>query len=169
MLLVRSTVAMGWSHVHQHGCEVGVTVSSEPPKGIHSISDLSYGSCFSLWLVWPNSCSVLASHYQLLLSSLTDLEGLHSIFSSKGEIFYIQSMVLEKHHCWQRVSRRTSSLKKKKKKLDSFLLWFFQLFPLQISDRAVSLCTSKAGCIWRKASHHFLNLLIVSPSILPKY
>lgn len=115
VLLVHSTVAMGWSHVHQHGCEVGVTVSSEPPKGIHSISDLSYGSCFSLWLVWPNSCSVLASHCQLLLSSLTDLEGLHSIFcSSKGEIFYIQSMVLEKHHCWQRVSRRTASLKKKK-------------------------------------------------------
>lgn len=72
VFLVHSTMVIRWGHIPQHGCEVGVIVSSvDTPKGIHFISDLSYSSHFSLCLVWPNSCSVLASHCQLLLSSLT--------------------------------------------------------------------------------------------------
>lgn len=72
VFLVHSTMVIRWGHIPQHGCEVGVIVSSvDTPKGIHFILDLSYSSHFSLCLVWPNSCSVLALHCQLLLSSLT--------------------------------------------------------------------------------------------------
>lgn len=95
VLLAHSTMAMGWSHTHPHGCELGLIVSfADIPKGIHSISYFSYCSGFSPWLAWPNSWPVLASHSQLCLSSLIDSESLHSVFcSSEGAAFYIWSVV----------------------------------------------------------------------------
>lgn len=129
-----------------------------PPEG--STLSSPYCSRFSSWLALPNSWSVLASHSQPFLSSLTNSEGVCTVYSAlpRGSLLY-EVCGLGKNCHYQRVSRKAASLKKN-------WLIFAMAFPALPFASIWQSCVSlhiKGVCIWRKPSHHFLHLPIVLP------
>lgn len=139
---------------YSYGC--GVTLTSVAVNSLWAYSYPKGSTLYHLSLTALVATLLVSTGLTRSVSAQPDWLWGRTVCSALWEAFcrWAVARELPQH----RVSRKTASLK-------SWLIlaMVFSAFPFADSGKAVSLCTSKAICVWRKASHHFLNLLIVLP------